>query len=180
MTILRVLLLFLSTHHTHTPHTCCHTGSLLHPVEVCHQEHLRRQGHLASTRHTTMLRTGDSRQPPGTECLLHCPLQISCYSQEVRGLRSEEDRLAQVQPRLRNICSCLHAGGSDSSLRWSSMEHREDSHSPCYRSQNLVLHPPSRPLYSLAQTRLARSPPGPTPGPAREVRGQFVIKAIFT
>ena len=117
--------------------------------------------------HTTMLWTGDSRHPPGTECLLHCPLQISCYSQEEPGLRSEEDRLAQVQPRLKYISSCLHAGGSDSSLRWSSTEHIEDSHSQCYRSQNLVLHPLSHPPCSLAQTRLARSPPAPSRGAVR-------------
>ena len=129
----------------------------------------------------------DSQSHPSTECLHH--QRMSCRSQEVRGPPAVEDRptlallmprLVQLMPRLRNISSCLHAGGSDSNLRWSSTEHREDSHSQCYRSQNLVLHPLSHPPCSLAQTRLARSPPAPSPGPAREVRGQFVIKAIVT
>ena len=146
--------------------------------------HLLLQEHRGCTSCLNKDCSQDSQSHPSTECLLQ---RMSCRSQEVRAHPAGEDRptlallmsrlsqlmsrLVQLMSRLRNISSCLHAGGSDSSLRWSSTEHREDSHSQCYRSQNLVLHPLSHPPCSLAQTRLARSPPGPTPGPARGEEG---------
>ena len=85
-------------------------------------------------------------------------------------------RLVLLRPRLDCRRSCQHAGGSDRSLSWSSREHREDSHSPCDRSHHLVLRPLSHPPGSLAQTRLDRSSPGPSPGTVTreervEVRG---------
>ena len=120
----------------------------------------------------------DSQCHPNRECL-RCPLRISCYIREVRAPLAEEDRQESrsrpVLLRSRPDCrrSCQHAGGSDRSLRWSSMEHREDSHSPCDRSHHLVLRPLSHPPGSLAQTRLDHSSPGPSPGTVtREERGE--------
>ena len=123
----------------------------------------------------------DSQCHPNRE-FLRRPLRISCYIREVRAPLAEEDRQGSrsrpVLLRSRLDCrrSCQHVGGSDRSLRWSSMEHREDSHSPCYRSPPLSLHPKPPPPGTLAQTRLARSSPGPSPGTVtREGRSEVII-----